>query len=671
MLNGGLAPHRPYLLIGPGGTGKTTLALQFLCEGVRRGEETLLVTLEEPPNECRFNHRNLLPELDKVWVFDAIPDVMRYERTPFKDVAQVRESLRFQDVSPDIRKTPELQSVEVTLTALEQMIRMEVARRKYRRLVIDSLTALQLFCMKGLDEVVGAQSLLRFLTGLGLTTLLTVESPLEDADTPERMLARGEIRFFRWELESRTVRALGVEKLRGSAHDIRLHPYRIGRAGLDVNIEDTISQDTRRIVSKGASLALEEHEAPIVVTVHAPEIDPIPAMVERLLDEIVVLHEAKLDLGPIRARLAMARAAIAGGEMQGATQALREARGLIHQMTLGLWSRRSSQPGASPNDAGPDAPPEFSDQPLTVEKARTLLAKLTETIGEAEPPGQPRAPGPSIEPPQPPAAFGFTQIPPTPSPASVPTVLVAGPEVRATPAPAAPPPSTPPPSPPAIVDSPPSPAAPVEPLATPPPAPPAPAVAPGPVSTNPESAVSAPVPSGGRAASPPPSADAGAPTITWPPPPTPAPGFGSVTAEVAAPVKPKRRTRAKAAAPVSEVAAGPPAPVTAATAGSPVPPTASVPEAAPPVATPAVAVKKRKPRAKPKPKSEAAPADSPAAPVESGTAGVAPPNVTASEGASAKAANHESGSSASESATARTEAVAEAPPKSGEVAGPP
>ncbi|MCI4362071.1 MAG: hypothetical protein L3J77_02610, partial [Thermoplasmata archaeon] len=38
ILMGGLMPHRPYLIVGPSGTGKTKLALQFLCEGARRGE---------------------------------------------------------------------------------------------------------------------------------------------------------------------------------------------------------------------------------------------------------------------------------------------------------------------------------------------------------------------------------------------------------------------------------------------------------------------------------------------------------------------------------------------------------------------------------------------------------------------------------------------------------
>lgn len=47
VLGGGLKPDRLYLLEGTLGTGKTTVALQFLLEGVRRGERVLYVTLSE------------------------------------------------------------------------------------------------------------------------------------------------------------------------------------------------------------------------------------------------------------------------------------------------------------------------------------------------------------------------------------------------------------------------------------------------------------------------------------------------------------------------------------------------------------------------------------------------------------------------------------------------
>ena len=51
VLHGGLLPHRLYLIDGNPGAGKTTLALQFLCEGVRVGERCLYVTLSETRDE--------------------------------------------------------------------------------------------------------------------------------------------------------------------------------------------------------------------------------------------------------------------------------------------------------------------------------------------------------------------------------------------------------------------------------------------------------------------------------------------------------------------------------------------------------------------------------------------------------------------------------------------
>ena len=47
ILGGGLTPARVYLLEGAPGSGKTTLGLQYLLEGDRRGEQSLNVTLSE------------------------------------------------------------------------------------------------------------------------------------------------------------------------------------------------------------------------------------------------------------------------------------------------------------------------------------------------------------------------------------------------------------------------------------------------------------------------------------------------------------------------------------------------------------------------------------------------------------------------------------------------
>lgn len=51
IIGGGLPAHRLYLVQGEPGTGKTTLALQFLLEGVKKGEKSLYITFSETKDE--------------------------------------------------------------------------------------------------------------------------------------------------------------------------------------------------------------------------------------------------------------------------------------------------------------------------------------------------------------------------------------------------------------------------------------------------------------------------------------------------------------------------------------------------------------------------------------------------------------------------------------------
>jgi len=73
VLCGGLDPDRLYLVEGEPGTGKTTLALQFLLEGARLGERGLYVTLSESEDELRLVARRHGWSLDDISVFELVP----------------------------------------------------------------------------------------------------------------------------------------------------------------------------------------------------------------------------------------------------------------------------------------------------------------------------------------------------------------------------------------------------------------------------------------------------------------------------------------------------------------------------------------------------------------------------------------------------------------------
>src|SRR6185312_2022737 len=70
---GGLARERMFLLEGSPGTGKTTIATQFLIEGAARGERSLYITLSETEDEFRASAQSHGWNLKGIDIFELIP----------------------------------------------------------------------------------------------------------------------------------------------------------------------------------------------------------------------------------------------------------------------------------------------------------------------------------------------------------------------------------------------------------------------------------------------------------------------------------------------------------------------------------------------------------------------------------------------------------------------
>jgi KaiC/GvpD/RAD55 family RecA-like ATPase len=236
MLNGGLIPHRPYIVSGPPGSGKSTLCFQFLLQGLQEGQHGLFVALEEPPNEVRHNVESFGWKVGEVEILDANSDIRRFEPNPTLEISSEIAPVALKHVPAKIRKTPDGASREITVHSLQQSLKNLFARKRYDRVVIDSVTALRQYCMRNFEENVSTQSFMRFLTESEKTALLTVETPSNGASSKlETFLARGEIRLYKFRQDNGIKRFISIEKFKGSSHMESIVPMVLDETGVAVH----------------------------------------------------------------------------------------------------------------------------------------------------------------------------------------------------------------------------------------------------------------------------------------------------------------------------------------------------------------------------------------------------------------------------------------------------
>jgi len=237
MLGGGLLQGRPYLVTGGSGSGKTLLGLSFLLEGIRRGEEVLLVAVDEPPSEIVENVRSFGWDLSPVRTLDANPGTRAIKR--MSDVQEIRaltdlKSMR--DLSSEARKAQDAE--DISIQSIHLKLRQQMAARNFERVVVDSITSIRRYAVKASTdpqaERTEVQSLLRFLSEKEVTTLITATPGDPKSLTPEEILVRGEILLTRKWIGDRSVRQIKIVRMRGSAHDPERRPFAISDQGFRV-----------------------------------------------------------------------------------------------------------------------------------------------------------------------------------------------------------------------------------------------------------------------------------------------------------------------------------------------------------------------------------------------------------------------------------------------------
>ncbi|MCL5963753.1 MAG: AAA family ATPase [Candidatus Thermoplasmatota archaeon] len=237
MMNGGLIAQRPYIVTGDEGSGKTILALQFMLEGIKKGENVLYVAIDEPPSEIKENAKVFGWDLSNFVILDATPEISSLKKS--KHVQEVRAlgDVKVMKDIDEIKKSSSENPYELSIQSIYVKLSKELERVKYHRVVVDSLTALRLFAFRNSSlnaERVELQSFLRFLSESETTSLLITSIPREDDIPAEFVLSRGEIRLFKQRVGGEIRRGIAVMRYRGSAHDTSIRPFAITSKGIEV-----------------------------------------------------------------------------------------------------------------------------------------------------------------------------------------------------------------------------------------------------------------------------------------------------------------------------------------------------------------------------------------------------------------------------------------------------
>lgn len=214
VLRGGLPRNGVYLVQGKPGVGKTTLALQFLLEGLRRGETVLYAAVTETRREVEQVASS------HAWSLDGLP---------IWELATAAKRGRRED------EQTLFHPAEVELEEITRPLLAEIDRRSPSRVVIDSLSEIRLLSREPLRYRRQLLALKELFLARDCTVLLIDTTPTVDAAGILETLIGGLILLEKaTPAYGTTRRRVAVDKMRGVHFIEGYHDFQIKTGGIVV-----------------------------------------------------------------------------------------------------------------------------------------------------------------------------------------------------------------------------------------------------------------------------------------------------------------------------------------------------------------------------------------------------------------------------------------------------